>query len=140
MPLSGTIGSLSSKLSEDSGNLFDNGWDEFLIVSWFLADVVGVQASIDTATAADVIARLQHELRVAQERADVAEEQLRRVHVAVRAFKEKQMQERVSSAHAQKPAAWQDGDPSLDERLDQYLLSDFEPDRSRTWMLGGKAA
>lgn len=31
--------------------------------------------------------------------------------------------------------AWQDPDPSLDERLDKYLENSFEPDRSRNWML-----
>ena len=77
----------------------------------------------------------------------MAEEQLRRVHVAVRAFKDKQLKARAMSAHAaakQAPAApssgiyqsWAVNDPSLDERLTSYLESDFEPDRSRDWMLG----
>ena len=31
--------------------------------------------------------------------------------------------------------AWEDPDPTLDDRLTKYLESSFEPDRSRTWML-----
>ncbi len=34
-------------------------------------------------------------------------------------------------------AAWGDPDPTLDDRLDRYLESSFEPDRSRDWMLEG---
>jgi cell division septum initiation protein DivIVA len=112
------------------------------------------------------IARLEHELAVATERAAVAEEQLKRVHIAVRAFKQSQtnaqarredlMQsarkhaqeivrkaktevEKLESAPAAKSASlynsWLVSDPSLDERLDDYLQSEFEPDRSRDWML-----
>ena len=33
--------------------------------------------------------------------------------------------------------AWEDSDPSLDERLTKYLENTFEPDRSRDWMLQG---
>ncbi|MFT7476338.1 MAG: hypothetical protein ACI81L_003288 [Verrucomicrobiales bacterium] len=96
------------------------------------------------------IARLETELRVALERATVAEEQLCRVHIAVRTFKEKQLQARTAAIAARAAAAketlassasgmhrnWASTDPSLDERLDNYLQSDFEPDRSRDWMLG----
>ncbi len=35
--------------------------------------------------------------------------------------------------------AWEDPDPTLDERLTKYLESTFEPDRSRDWMLQGDA-
>ena len=31
--------------------------------------------------------------------------------------------------------AWEQEDPGLDERLDKYLESTLEPDRSRDWML-----
>lgn len=33
--------------------------------------------------------------------------------------------------------AWEDPDPTLDDRLTKYLESTFEPDRSRDWMLKG---
>ena len=105
----------------------------------------------DVESPAARIARLENELRIAQQRAVVAEEQLRRVHAAVRTFKEKQLQARTSAIAARAAAAktnmmsspsgmyrnWGTNDPSLDERLDNYLDSDFEPDRSRDWMLEG---
>lgn len=113
------------------------------------------------------IARLERELAAANARADVAEEQLRRVHIAVRAFKQSQTNAkarrdellRAARANAErivrdardqsvqpapeaKPSengsvygTWMVSDPGLDERLDDYLQSDFEPDRSRDWML-----
>lgn len=110
------------------------------------------------------IARLESELVAATERANVAEEQLRRVHIAVRAFKQSQTNAknrrddlmRAARAQAEKIireakqrteeetrtsdegslyGSWLVGDPTLDERLDDYLRSDFEPDRSRDWML-----
>jgi cell division septum initiation protein DivIVA len=112
------------------------------------------------------IARLEHELAAATERAAVAEEQLKRVHIAVRAFKQSQTnaqarrEDLIQSArtHAEEivrkakteaeklesaPAvnrsslynSWLVSDPSLDERLDDYLQSEFEPDKSRDWML-----
>jgi hypothetical protein len=96
----------------------------------------------DVESPAARIARLENELRVARERAAVAEEQLRRVHAAVRTFKEKQLRARTTAIAARAAAAqatlyqnWGSSDPSLDERLDNYLESDFEPDRSRDWML-----
>lgn len=105
-----------------------------------------MHAPIDVESPAARIARLEHELRTAVERATVAEEQLRRVHIAVRAFKDKQLQARADAANAPTPPAeaasnglyrsWAVNDPTLDERLDNYLQSDFEPDRSRDWMLG----
>ncbi len=112
------------------------------------------------------IARLEHELALALERAAVAEEQLKRVHIAVRAFKQSQTNaharredlmksarkhadeivrkakteaEKLESAqavnHSSLYNSWLVSDPSLDERLDDYLQSEFEPDRSRDWML-----
>ena len=108
------------------------------------ADVALVQASINVESPAAKIARLEHELRIAIERATVAEEQLRRVHVAVRAFKDKQLKARAAAAAQPVPAeassglyrSWAVSDPTLDDRLTNYLESDFEPDRSRDWMLG----
>lgn len=111
-----------------------------------------MHSSIDLPTpAATRIAELEAKLHHAEERATVAEEQLRRVHVAVRAFKEKQLEARAAQLKAQiaandsaaaEPAdraslysSWATQDPSLDERLDEYLSNDFEPDRSRDWML-----
>lgn len=120
-------------------------------------------AVTDEATGLQV-ARLERELAAAGARADVAEEQLQRVHIAVRAFKQSQtnakgrrdellrsaraqaekiIREAKQNADAQPSTAdgasiygtWMVSDPSLDERLDDYLQSDFEPDRSRNWML-----
>jgi hypothetical protein len=110
------------------------------------------------------IAHLERELAAANERANVAEEQLRRVHIAVRAFKQSQTNAksrrddliRAARAQAEKIVreaqqntaqattsagqgsvygSWLVSDPTLDQRLDDYLRSDFEPDRSRDWML-----
>lgn len=112
------------------------------------------------------IARLERELAAATARADVAEQQLQRVHIAVRAFKQSQTNakarrdellraaranaERIvreakehvadtSAAVTSSPSgiysSWAVSDPGLDERLDDYLQSEFEPDRSRDWML-----
>lgn len=110
-----------------------------------------------------IIERLQRELVMARERASVAEEQLQRVQLAVRAFKQSQSnakarrEELLSSARAHAEelvrkarveavqastapptsiyGTWAVSDPTLDERLDEYLQSEFEPDRSRQWML-----
>jgi len=110
-----------------------------------------VQAPIDIESPAAKIARLEHEVRTAVERATVAEDQLRRVHIAVRAFKDKQLKARAAAAQAPASApvttptpepssgmfrSWAANDPTLDERLTSYLESEFEPDRSRDWMLG----
>jgi len=107
-----------------------------------------VHTSIELDSPVERIAQLETRLRAAEERATVAEEQLRRVHEAVREFKRKQMQAAARRANAQVPATeakpvdkseqyatWRDSDPTLDDRLDEYLRSDFEPDRSRDWML-----
>lgn len=101
---------------------------------------------MDTDATSTRIAELEARLRVAEERAVVAEEQLRRVHIAVRAFKQKQLAARQAqmasnaaktkqSVSAGVDSSWATSDPSLDERLDEYLSNDFEPDRSRDWML-----
>lgn len=108
------------------------------------------------------IARLRAELAAAEDRAITAETQLLEVHQAVRAFREKRElvaqtrranqavisdeQPVVDAAPVPEPAttnfnssmsnaAWDEPDPSLDERLTKYLDKDFEPDRSRKWML-----
>lgn len=109
------------------------------------------------------IARLEAELVAERLRADTAIDQLRQVHEAVRSFKQKQ--EQVARARKAREAraramdgtqpsepqaapggisgdsgvaeAWEDPDPTLDERLTKYLESTFEPDRSRDWMLHG---
>ncbi len=120
-------------------------------------------AVTDEATAHRV-EQLERDLADAKARADVAEEQLRRVHIAVRAFKQSQtnakgrrdelmrsaraqaekiVREAKQNVETQPPTSdgasiygtWMVSDPGLDERLDDYLLSDFEPDRSRDWML-----
>lgn len=94
---------------------------------------------------AEQIADLKARLLAAEQRATVAEAQLRRVHTAVRAFKLKQMQARAAQQEARQrnevpaSASYFDAlghdDHSLDERLDEFMDSDFEPDRSRSWML-----
>lgn len=109
------------------------------------------------------IARLQAELAAAVDRANTAETQLLEVHQAVRAFREKRelvaqtrlidgpgpVVEQPKATHSapipetapseinssMSKAAWDEPDPSLDERLTEYLDKDFEPDRSRKWML-----
>lgn len=108
------------------------------------------------------IVRLRVELAAALERAQAAETQLLEVHQAVRAFREKRElvaqtlrdqeakdagEQRNASAapvpespsstfnSSMSTASWEEPDPSLDERLTKYLNKDFEPDRSRKWML-----
>lgn len=113
-------------------------------------------------------ARLRAALREAEERARLAEEQLLRVHRAVRAVKkESQRARRVKTrildgarAHADELvrqaereaqarqagpgptrfAGWEDSDPSLDAKLESYLEFDLEPDASRDWILGERSA
>lgn len=145
---------------------------------------VGLSESAD-----EKIIRLEAELLAAESRANEAEDQLARVHQAVRAYKQKQEQvARARKARAERAQAEQDAaqaqfllrtradaqaqidaqvqalaaqhttpaavapvaeppptnalaqaletpDPVLDERLNKYLESSFEPDRSRDWML-----
>lgn len=117
--------------------------------SGLLTDVLRVQQT-HLQTSSERIQDLESRLLMAENRATVAEEQLRRVHKAVRAFKKRQLaaraaQMRASSqaARQQEPArnpnaysSWAAPDPSLDERLDEYMANEFEPDSSRDWMLG----
>lgn len=113
------------------------------------------------------IARLREALAAEQERATVAESQLARVHRAVRAaqtnvkdVKDKRNQilaaaqqhaaevvrqakveaEEISSRSSSAYADFAERDASLDERLDEYLLSELEPDASRDWMLGDRSS
>jgi len=90
------------------------------------------------------ISHLRAELANAHERARVAEEQLQRVYVAVRSYKKRHIAAR-QRADAQansvankdvKSQGWPTIDPTLDERFEEYIDSEFEPDRSRTWILG----
>lgn len=125
-----------------------------------------VQPAVTEDSTLERISYLERALKAETTRADVAEEQLRRVHIAVRAFKQSQTNaknrrdELMRSARAQAekivreakqvagppansgPAgpnslysSWLVADPGLDDRLDDYLQSEFEPDRSRDWML-----
>jgi len=92
------------------------------------------------------VAQLTRELDAARKRADVAEEQLRRVHAAVRAFKQRQLAARqaaVTTAQAKVPVevatglyqSWPAADPSLDDRFQDFLDGQVEEDRARKWML-----
>lgn len=127
--------------------------------------------------------RLRKAVEAAEERARLAEEQLMRVHRAVRAaqqnlknarqkrndmLREAQQQasqlvgqaqteaERImriasqGSALAQSKTPspslmgghghhWGENDPTLDERLEQYLETVLPPDASREWILGERA-
>ena len=105
-------------------------------------------ADQDVAQLRHRVAQLHAELSQAQERARVAEEQLHRVYLAVREYKARQMRARQAADAAREAAeheqpqrsglyeSWAVVDPSLDERLSEFLGSDFEHDRSRDWMLG----
>ena len=116
-------------------------------------------------------AALRQALAEAEERCRLAEEQLLRVHRAVRAIKadargaKERRNQILESAkrHASElirqaqyeaekirpgfiaPDAtslyesWATQDPSLDERLDEYLQNELEPDRSRDWILGERS-
>lgn len=95
-------------------------------------------------TSAQEIARLTAELEHARQRARVAEEQLHRVHRAVRAFKQSQIAARQAAAKAafdETPKSsgvyqsWATTDPSLDDRFQEFLDGGTEPDRARKWML-----
>ncbi len=125
----------------------------------------------ETRTPAELSAentRLRAALAEAEERARLAEEQLLRVHRAVRAVKkESQRARRVKTrildgarAHAEELvrqaereararraspgatqfAGWEEPDPSLDAKLESYLEFDLEPDASRDWILGERSA
>lgn len=131
-----------------------------------------MQHAVTEESTLERIVHLERALAAETARADIAEEQLRRVHIAVRAFKQSQANAKgrrdqlmraaraqadkivqdakrtagTSPAAATSPAAgpagpsslyssWLVADPGLDDRLDDYLQSEFEPDRSRDWML-----
>lgn len=113
-------------------------------------------------------ARLRVALTEAEERARLAEEQLLRVHRAVRSVKQESQRARRlktrildgARAHAEelvrqaereararragpgatRLAGWEDADPSLDAKLESYLEFEFEPDASRDWILGERSA
>ena len=84
-------------------------------------------------------ARLRAALAKAERRARLAEEQLLRVHRAVRAVKKESRRVRpiVGSRRLE---GWNDSDPKLDEKLESYLRHEMEPDRSRDWILGERSA
>ena len=150
------------------------------------ADTGGARSAVRTApgrtTTAEVLAAENHRLRqaldAAEDRARLAEEQLLRVHRAVRAAQQglrdakqkrnqilataqqhateliRQAQEQAASiasgstpeetffdveAIGSRAANWADSDPSLDDRLEEFLQNDLEPDRSREWMLGDRS-
>ncbi len=91
------------------------------------------------------IEELTAQLQVALHRANVAEEQLRRVHAAVRAFKERQLAAkhaaRVAAAKAvsvqrQTPTEeWAPEDPTLDIRFQEFLDGEGDQDAARKWIL-----
>jgi len=91
------------------------------------------------------VAHLTAELQAARGRADTAEEQLRRVHAAVRAFKERQLTAQRAQAAAAAATApvqasglykdWPAADPSLDDRFQNFLDGEDENDAARKWML-----
>lgn len=114
------------------------------------------------------ISALRAALASAERRAELAEEQLLRVHRAVRTVKKESRRVRrhgsniIEGARAQATElvrqaereararrvgtslghrfeGWYDADPNLDEKLESYLQNDLEPDRSRDWILGDRS-
>lgn len=93
------------------------------------------------------VAELTAQLETALKRANVAEEQLRRVHAAVRAFKERQLAAQhaasvtaaaaaaSASARPQAPQEWVAEDPSLDVRFQAFLNGEGDEDAARKWIL-----
>lgn len=89
------------------------------------------------------IAQLTAQLEAAVHRANVAEEQLRRVHAAVRAFKERQLAAKHAAAVTAAAAAatapsthtWGTADPSLDVRFQEFLNGEGDEDAARKWIL-----
>lgn len=125
----------------------------------------------DPRTTAEIVAEtaaLRAALAAAEERARLAEEQLLRVHRAVRAVKKEshkarrlrlrildgarahakelvRQAEREARAKRAKPGVtsfsdWEDTDPNLDAKLESYLEFDLEPDASRDWILGERSS
>lgn len=101
-------------------------------------------------TAEDQIAYLSAQLEAALHRANVAEEQLRRVHAAVRSFKARQLAAKQAASEAERIRrqrlasrgmfqAWPVEDPSLDSRFQNFLDGEGEQDAARKWMLEDEA-
>lgn len=116
------------------------------------------------------VSALRAALAHAEERAELAEQQLLRVHRAVRSVKKEsrrvrrqgtniiegaraQASELVRQAEREARArrvggtgpghrfeGWHEADPNLDEKLETYLQNELEPDRSRDWILGERTA
>ena len=116
-------------------------------------------------------AALRTAIADAEERCRLAEEQLLRVHRAVRAIKAdargaKERRNQILESAKQHASelirqaqyeaekiqpgfvapdptslyeSWAAHDPSLDDRLDEYLQNELEPDRSRDWILGERS-
>jgi lipase chaperone LimK len=135
--------------------------------------MVAQQADVSTAESEfDVLRmenrRLRAALAVSQERARLAEEQLLRVHRAIRTVKQESRRvrrqgtailegaraqadelvrqaerearaKRVGPSSGRRFEGWNDNDPLLDEKLESYLRQDLEPDRSRDWILGERS-
>lgn len=110
------------------------------------ADHLEVSIPVTSHTAEEQIAHLSAQLEAALHRANVAEEQLRRVHAAVRAFKARQLAaKRAASAAAQVPQQpqapsgmfqpWVAEDPTLDSRFQDFLDGEGEADAARRWIL-----
>ena len=94
-------------------------------------------ASVDQS---DQIAHLIAQLEQAQRRADVAEAQLRRVHAAVRDFKQRQLNAQRDAAAAQAlrvvpEKSWGTEDPTLDVRFDEFINGEGAEDAARKWIL-----
>jgi len=89
------------------------------------------------------IAQLTAQLEAALHRANVAEEQLRRVHAAVRAFKGRQLAAKHAAAATAAAVAatarpthtWGTEDPSLDVRFQEFLNGEGDQDAARKWIL-----
>ena len=107
-----------------------------------VADCTSVNTSAAYVDHDQQIAHLHAQLQHALHRANVAEEQLRRVHAAVRAFKERQL----AAKHAAHVAAvtasanvnrgsWVAEDPSLDIRFQEFLDGESGEDAARKWIL-----
>ncbi|NNK92475.1 MAG: hypothetical protein HKO87_08575 [Acidimicrobiia bacterium] len=114
------------------------------------------------------ISTLRGALARAEHRAELAEEQLLRVHRAVQSVKQESRRvrrhgsniiegarvhatelvrqaerearaRRVGTSLGHRFEGWNDADPKLDEKLESYLQNDLEPDRSRDWILGDRS-
>jgi len=134
-------------------------------------DRLVVTVDADTGDLAAENDNLRAALADAEERCRLAEEQLLRVHRAVRAIKAdargaKERRNQILESAKQHASelirqaqyeaeriqpgfvapdptslyeSWAAHDPSLDDRLDEYLQNELEPDRSRDWILGERS-